>query len=86
MEADLQIKNYDGDHYYMWDAQEQYWKGYEWTKHLPGYTGQSTLNNWPSSNYPKSSSDANHRWYHVRLSMPTSHVLLFLTPTRCLGI
>ena len=22
MEADLQIKNYDGDHYYMWDAQE----------------------------------------------------------------
>ena len=30
MEADLQVKNYDGDHYYMWDAQEQYWKGHEW--------------------------------------------------------
>ena len=30
MEADLQIKNYDGDKYYMWDAQEQYWKGHEW--------------------------------------------------------
>ena len=70
MEADLQIKNYDGDHYYMWDAQEQYWKGYEWTKHLPGYTGQSTLNNWPSSNYPKSSSDANHRWYHEGSGSP----------------
>ena len=30
MEADLQIKNYDGDHYYMWDAEKQYWEGYEW--------------------------------------------------------
>ena len=28
--ANLNIKNYDGDHYYMWDAQEQYWKGHEW--------------------------------------------------------
>ncbi len=30
MTADLNIRNYDGDHYYMWDAQEQYWKGHEW--------------------------------------------------------
>ena len=64
MEADLQIKNYDGDHYYMWDAQEQYWKGYEWTKNLPGNTGQPTLNGNSSSNYAQNSSDANHRWYH----------------------
>ena len=64
MEADLQIKNYDGDHYYMWDAEKQYWEGYEWTKHLPGNTGQPTLNNNSSSNYPQSSTDANHRWYH----------------------
>ena len=64
MEADLQIKNYDGDHYYMWDAQQQYWYGYEWTKHLPGNTGQPTLNNTSSPNYPQSSTDANHRWYH----------------------
>ena len=64
MEADLQIKNYDGDHYYMWDAQQQYWYGYEWTKHLPGDTGQPTLINNSSSNYAQSSSDANHRWYH----------------------
>ena len=28
--ANLDVKNYDGDHYYMWDAQEQYWKGHEW--------------------------------------------------------
>ena len=64
MEADLQVKNYDGDHYYMWDAQEQYWKGYEWTKNLPAGVGQPTRNGLGSSNYAQSSSDANHRWYH----------------------
>ena len=64
MEADLQIKNYDGDHYYMWDAEKQYWEGYEWTKHLSGNTGQPTLNGNSSSNYAQNSSDANHRWYH----------------------
>ena len=63
MEADLQIRNYDGDHYYMWDAQQQYWYGYEWTKHLPGNTGQPTLNNNSSPNYPQSNSDVS-RWYH----------------------
>ena len=41
--ANLDVKNYDGDHYYMWDAQQQYWYGYEWTKHLPSGTGQPTL-------------------------------------------
>ena len=64
MEADLQIKNYDGDHYYMWDAEKQYWEGYEWTKNLPGNTGQPTLNDNGSSNYAQNNSDANHRWYH----------------------
>ncbi|WP_315331120.1 hypothetical protein [Prevotella histicola] len=64
MEADLQIKNYDGDHYYMWDAQNQYWYGYEWTKHLPGNTGQPTLNGNSSSNDARSSSDPNNRWCH----------------------
>ena len=48
----------------MWDAQEQYWKGYEWTKHLPGNTGQPTLELHSSPNYPQSSSDTNHRWFH----------------------
>ena len=41
--ANLDVKNYDGDHYYMWDAEKQYWYGYEWTKHLPSGTGQPTL-------------------------------------------
>ena len=60
MEADLQIKNYDGDHYYMWDAQEQYWKGYEWTQHLSGNTGQPTLNFNSSSNYAQNNTDSRY--------------------------
>ena len=63
LKADLNIRNYDGDHYYMWDAQNQYWYGYEWTKHL-GNTGQPTNNGNGSPSYPQSSSDLNHRWYH----------------------
>ena len=63
MRADLDTRAYDGDHYYMWDAQEQYWYGYEWTKNLPGNTGQPTVNNInSSSNYAKSNTDS--RWYH----------------------
>ena len=66
--ANLDVKNYDGDHYYMWDAQEQYWKGYEWTKKLPGNTGQPTLNYWlpnatTSSNYAQSNTDS--RYYNT---------------------
>ncbi|QUB78926.1 hypothetical protein [Prevotella jejuni] len=64
MKADLNVTNYDGDHYYMWDAQNQYWYGYEWTKHLSGNTGQPTLNGNSSSNYPNGSYDPNHRYYH----------------------
>ena len=61
--ANLDVTNYDGDHYYMWDAQQQYWYGYEWTKHLSGNTGQPTLNDNSSPNYPQSNSDVS-RWYH----------------------
>ena len=74
--ANLDVKNYDGDHYYMWDAQEQYWKGYEWTKKLPGNTGQPTLKGGSSSNYPKNNSDS--RWYNesypgLYISNPAIH-------------
>ena len=62
MTADLDTRAYDGDHYYMWDAQQQYWYGYEWTKHLPGNTGQPTVGGDNSSNYPQNNSD--NRWYH----------------------
>nr|WP_036894505.1 hypothetical protein [Prevotella sp. oral taxon 306] len=60
--ANLDVHDYDGDHYYMWDAQEQYWKGYEWTKHLPGNAGQPTLNGNSSSNYAQIYTDS--RRYH----------------------
>ena len=63
MTANLNVRDYDGDHYYMWDAEKQYWYGYEWTKHLPGNTGQPTLNNNSSQNYPQSNSDVS-RWYN----------------------
>ena len=76
MEADLQIKNYDGDHYYMWDAEKQYWEGYEWTKHLSGNTGQPTLNGNSSSNYAQSNSDAryyNESYPGYGISNPATH-------------
>ena len=64
MTAQLDVKDYDGDHYYMWDAQNQYWYGYEWTKNLPAGTGQPTLNGNSSSNHAQNSTDPNHRYYH----------------------
>ena len=60
--ANLDPHDYDGNHYYMWDAQQQYWKGYEWTKYLSGNTGQPTANNGSSPNYAKNNSDS--RYYH----------------------
>ena len=67
MTANLDIKDYDGDHYYQWDAQEQYWKGFEWTKNLASGVGQPTLSQGlpaatTSSNYAQNSSDS--RYYH----------------------
>ena len=65
IDGNLNIRDYDGDHYYMWDAQQQYWYGYEWTKNLPAGVGQPTLDQYyqggPSSdNYPKSNTDARY--------------------------
>ena len=75
--ANLNPYDYDGDHYYMWDAQQQYWYGYEWTKHLSGSTGQPILNYNSSSNYPQSNSDVS-RWYNESypgygVSNPATH-------------
>ena len=63
--ANLDIKNYDGDHYYMWDAQEQYWKGHEWwssNKHQP------VLNGNHNGNFPKNNTDP--RYYHEGFGSP----------------
>ena len=62
--ANLDIKDYDGDHYYMWDAQQQYWYGYEWTKNLGAGTGQPTFGSQPAGNYAQSNTDPNNRWYN----------------------
>ena len=59
MEADLQIKNYDGDKYYMWDAQQNYWAGHEWNSASPW---QPVLNDNSNSNYAKNNSDP--RYYN----------------------
>ena len=59
--ANLDV-NYDNVHYYMWDAQEQYWKGYEWTKNLGAGVGQPTLSSQLAGNYAQSNTDS--RWYH----------------------
>ena len=51
--ASLDLKNYDGDHYYMWDAQDQYWKGHEWNSAAPWQptlTTQSANPNYAQSN------------------------------------
>ena len=75
MTANLNVRNYDGDKYYMWDAQEQYWKGHEWN--LGG--SQSTLTDLsPTSNYPRNSSDPNNRWFNTSfpgygISNPATH-------------
>ena len=60
MEADLQIKNYDGDKYYMWDAQQNYWAGHEWNSADPW---QPVLNGNSNSNYPQNNFDP--RYYNV---------------------
>ena len=78
MKADLNIRNYDGNHYYMWDAQEQYWKGYEWTKNLGAGIGQPTIDqalpgSTTSSNYAQSNSDPNNRWHNETNSMPPNN-------------
>ncbi|MBF1638667.1 MAG: hypothetical protein HXO49_09075 [Prevotella sp.] len=60
--ANLDPHDYDGNNYCMWDAKQQYWYGYEWTKNLAAGTGQPTINNQTSSTYPQNSSD--NRWYN----------------------
>ena len=61
MTANLNVRNYDGDKYYMWDAQEQYWKGHEWNL---GGSQPTLMTQSASSDYPQNSSDPNHRYYH----------------------
>ena len=59
MTADLNVKNYEGDKYYMWDAQQNYWSGHEWNKANPW---QPVLNNATNGNYAQSNTDL--RYYN----------------------
>ena len=75
--ANLNPRDYDGDHYYMWDAQQQYWYGYEWTKNLGAGVGQPTLQGQPAGNYAQNNSDVS-RWYNkiypgYGVSNPATH-------------
>ena len=56
--ANLDPHEYDGNHYYMWDAQEQFWKGNEWN--LGG--SQPSVNGNTTTDYAKNNSDT--RFYH----------------------
>ena len=75
--ANLDVNNYDGDKYYMWDAQEQYWKGHEWN--LGG--SQPTLNyglpgTTTSNDYAKSNADSrywNEYYPGYGVSNPATH-------------
>jgi len=73
MEADLQIKNYDGDHYCMWDAKKQYWYGYEWTKHLAAGVGQPTFGDQPAGNYAQNNTDPRYYNESYGISNPAIH-------------
>ena len=59
MTANLDVKNYDGDKYYMWDAQQNYWAGHEWNTANPW---QPVLNGQSNSNYAQNNSDP--RYYN----------------------
>ena len=60
--ANLDPRNYDGDHYYQWDAQQQFWYGYEWWHNNP--TWQPTLAYKSSNFYPKDKHSSPTRWFN----------------------
>ena len=74
MEVNLQVKNYDGDKYYMWDAQQNYWAGHEWNSAAPW---QPTLITQPANpNYAKSNTDPryyNESYAGYGISTPATH-------------
>ena len=57
--ANLNPRDYDGDKYYMWDAQQNYWAGHEWNKANPW---QPVLNGNSNSNYAQNNGDP--RYYN----------------------
>ena len=73
MTADLNVKDYHGDKYYMWDAQQNYWSGHEWNKANPW---QPVLNGQSNSNYAQSNADPrywNEYYPGHSVSNPATH-------------
>ena len=73
MTANLNVRNYDGDKYYMWDAQQNYWSGHEWNSADPW---QPVLNWNGNGNYPKSNTDPrywNESYPGYGISNPATH-------------
>ena len=73
MTANLNIRNYDGDKYYMWDAQQNYWAGHEWNSASPW---QPVLNNQSNGNYAQSYTDPrywNRSYPGYGISNPATH-------------
>ena len=74
MTANLNVKDYDGTKYYMWDAQQNYWADHEWNSAAPW---QPTLDSQPAnSNYPKSNTDPrywNESYPGFGVSNPATH-------------
>ena len=59
--ADLNIKDYSGDQYYMWDAQDQYWKGHEWNNGGSQPTiNYGTIGSTTSNDYAKNNTDSRY--------------------------
>ncbi len=50
--ANLDLHDYDGDHYYMWDAKKQYWEGYGSSQPTINYDspGATTSDDYAKSN------------------------------------
>ena len=75
--ANLDVTNYEGDKYYMWDAQEQYWKGYEWNLGGSQPTlSQGLVGATTSNDYAKSNTDAryyNESYPGYGVSNPATH-------------
>ena len=61
MTANLEVKNYEADKYYMWDAQQNYWAGHEWDSANPW---QPTLESHTNPNYPQNKTTDPDRWYN----------------------
>ena len=71
--ANLNVRDYDGDHYYQWDAQDQYWKGHEWWS---ANKDQPVLNGNTNGNYAQSNTDSryyNESYPGYRISNPAIH-------------